>query len=88
MEAFASGIIHLIGGNWEAFAQDFVDMDLVPSDFGKLNHATGVWEECSIDQFCKAVREMFNTGRGGEQLTQFGEVCIYSSEAHFKLNLL
>ena len=76
MEAFASGIIHLIGGNWEAFAQDFVDMDLVPSDFGKLNHATGVWEECSIDQFCKAVREMFNTGRGGEQLTQFGDLVI------------
>jgi len=76
MEAFASGVIHLIGGNWEAFAQDFVDMDLVPADFGKLNHATGVWEECSIDQFCTAVREMFNTGRGGEQLTQFGDLVI------------
>ena len=77
MEAFASGIIHLIGGNWEAFAQDFVDMDLVPADFGRLNAATGVWEECSIDQFCVAVREMFNSqGRGGGQLTQFGDLVI------------
>ena len=76
MEAFASGVIHLIGGNWEAFAKDFVDMDLVPPDFGKLNRETGEWEDCSIDQFCVAVRGMFNSGRGGGQLTQFGDLVI------------
>merc|ERR1719313_2729331 len=52
-------------------------MDLVPADFGRLNAATGVWEECSIDQFCVAVREMFNSqGRGGGQPTQFGDLVI------------
>merc|ERR1719262_777659 len=52
-------------------------MDLVPADFGRLNAATGVWEECSIDQFSVAVRGMFNSqGRGGGQLTQFGDLVI------------
>ena len=64
-EAFSSGIVHLLTGNWRALASDFIEMDFVPENFMCVaspdedaeDQTSQRWVSCSKEQFCDAIEE-------------------------------
>ena len=64
-EAFSSGIVHLLTGNWRALASDFIEMDFVPENFMCVaapdedaeDQSSQRWVSCSREQFCDAIEE-------------------------------
>ena len=71
MEAFASGICHLLAGDWQALAYDFRDIGLAPKKaFEKRNPETGVYEPCEDADFADGVKRALLGEEDG--LTRFG----------------
>ena len=70
MEAFASGVCHLLAGDWRALAVDFQDCGLVPPLFEARNPDTGKYEVCSVDFFAEGIRDAISGEADG--LTRFG----------------
>jgi len=65
MEAFASGIVHLLSGNFEELAEDFRGMGWVDT-FEKLNPETKQWEMCGIEDFCATLEGALTSGVDAE----------------------
>ncbi len=70
MEAFASGVCHLLAGDWRALAYDFQDCGLVPPVFETRNPVTGKYEECSVEFFSEGIRKAISGEADG--MTRFG----------------
>jgi predicted unusual protein kinase regulating ubiquinone biosynthesis (AarF/ABC1/UbiB family) len=70
MEAFASGVCHLLAGDWLALAYDFQDCGLVPPQFEARNPENGKYEACSAEYFSEGIRRAICGEADG--LTRFG----------------
>lgn len=71
MEAFASGICHLLAGDWLGLAYDFRDIGLAPATaFEKRNPATMKYEACSPEEFAAGVQRALLAEEDGQ--TRFG----------------
>lgn len=69
-EAFASGVCHLLAGEWLALARDFQACGLVPPLFEARNPVTGKHEVCSDEFFAEGIRKAICGEADG--LTRFG----------------
>lgn len=70
MEAFASGVCHLLAGDWKALTLDFQDCGLVPAVFEARNPTTGLYEVVSHDYFAEGIRKAISGEADGT--TRFG----------------
>ena len=70
MEAFASGVCHLLAGDWMALALDFQDCGLVPPDFQARNPTTGEYGPCTHAYFAEGIRQAISGEADG--MTRFG----------------
>ncbi len=70
MEAFASGVCHLLAGDWLALAYDFQDCGLVPPQFEARNMETNKYEPCSAEYFSEGIKRAICGEEDG--LTRFG----------------
>lgn len=71
MEAFASGICHLLAGDWLGLAYDFRDIGLAPAkSFEKRNPETKIYEPCSAEEFASGVKRALLAEEDGQ--TRFG----------------
>jgi len=88
MEAFASGVINLITMDWPGFAEDFKNMELVPTDaygnsaFSRLNEEKGAWEHCDIGDFTQMIGKVIE----GAKMDDFGDlvVCVQQMADNYK----
>lgn len=71
MEAFASGICHLLAGDWKALAYDFRDIGLAPTKaFEQRNPVTDIYEPCTDQAFADGIKRALLGEEDG--LTRFG----------------
>ena len=70
MEAFASGVCHLLAGDWMALALDFQDCGLVPPEFQARNPTTGEYGPCTHAYFAEGIRQAISGEADG--MTRFG----------------
>lgn len=71
MEAFASGICHLLAGDWVGLAYDFRDIGLAPAAaFEKRDEVSQKYLPCTAEEFAKGVQRALIAEEDGQ--TRFG----------------
>jgi predicted unusual protein kinase regulating ubiquinone biosynthesis (AarF/ABC1/UbiB family) len=86
MEAFASGVCHLLAGDWLALSYDFQDCGLVPPQFETRNPETRLYEPCSGEFFAEGIRQAICGEADG--LTRFGALATGLGGASGKFRFL
>jgi predicted unusual protein kinase regulating ubiquinone biosynthesis (AarF/ABC1/UbiB family) len=86
MEAFASGVCHLLAGDWLALSYDFQDCGLVPPQFEARNPETRLYEPCSGEFFAEGIRGAICGEADG--LTRFGALATGLGGASGKFRFL